>query len=67
MGKPLYTRQMVWVCRCGQCRFGVLQKNALGEDIVICENPDPPWLEPISIMPDWYCADGEWRDDGAVD
>lgn len=52
----------VRVVRCQDCRFGVLAKNGYGEDIVICENPDPPSIEKFVIMPGWYCADGERRE-----
>ena len=55
------------VIRCRDCKYGELRKNARGEDIVICKNPDPPWLEEIAIMPDWYCADAELTEkDGAT-
>ena len=50
------------IVRCRDCIFGVPTINALGEDIVICENPDRAWLDQIAIMPDWYCADGERRE-----
>lgn len=59
-------KDYVRVVRCRECQFGVLTKNGLGEDIVICENPDSPALEQIAVMPDWYCADGERRDDDAL-
>ena len=55
------------VIRCRDCCFGVLTKNSNDEDIVICENPDSPAVEQISIMPDWFCADGERRDDDGKD
>ena len=51
--------EMSKVIRCRNCKYGEHGKNARGEDIVICKNPDPPWLEEIAIMPDWYCADAE--------
>ena len=55
------------VIRCRDCKYGKHRKNARGEDIVICKNPDSPWLEEISIMPDWYCADAELTEkDGAT-
>ena len=58
---------MVYVVRCKDCKFGILTKNGLGDDIVICENPDSPAVEQIAITPDWFCANGERRDEDAAD
>ena len=64
-GNPL---DMVHVVRCRYCKFGVLTKNRHGQDIVLCENPDfYTAIEHIALMPDWFCADGERRDDDATD
>ena len=49
--------------RCEDCKYGEPCKNALGENCVICKNPDAPWLDNILIMPNWYCADGERREE----
>lgn len=66
MDKPFYTRQMVWVCRCRQCKYGEMTTNGFGEDGCICVNKSSPVMEAGWIVPpDWYCADGEWRDEDA--
>lgn len=49
--------------RCRDCIYGCLSKNARGEDIVFCENPDLDEAMDIFVNEsDWYCADGERRD-----
>ena len=64
-GNPL---DMVHVVRCKDCRWGEWTKNCRGEDVVICNNTWSPISETCGIVkPNWYCADGERRDEDAKD
>ena len=52
------------VVRCKDCKYGEPETNGFGEDMVMCQNKQNPigyedWLMP----PEFYCADGERRDD----
>lgn len=53
---------------CRNCKHGTPTKNARGEAVIKCE--EICWLcrLPRLMEPDWYCADGERRDeDGSAD
>ena len=59
MDKPNYTSQLVWVVRCEKCRWWDKEQSTDGfkgfcENIGACTHPN------------WYCADGEWRDEDEV-
>jgi hypothetical protein len=56
------------VVRCRDCKYGEPDTNGLGEDMVMCQNKlnpigDGDWLMP----PEFFCADGERRDDDGKD
>ena len=55
---------VVRVVRCKDCRYGEPEENTSHEAMVMCQNKQNPvgyddWI----VAPDWYCADGERRDD----
>ena len=63
-----YTSDRVSVVRCKDCKYGEPDTNGCGEDMVMCQyklNPvgNEYWLMP----PEWFCADGERRDEDATD
>ena len=51
------------VVRCRDCKHGEPTHNARGEAVIKCE--EICWLcrLPRLMEPDWFCADGERRDD----
>lgn len=56
------------VVRCRDCKYGEPDTNGNGEDMVMCHYKQNPigfedWLMP----PEWFCADGERRDEDATD
>ena len=55
------------VVRCRDCKYGEPTKNARGEAVIKCE--EICWLcrLPRLMEPDWFCADGERRDNDAAD
>lgn len=57
----------VEVVRCRDCKYGEPTHNAHGEAVIKCE--EICWLcrLPRLMEPDWFCADGERRDDDAAD
>ena len=58
MSNPLYIKQMVWVCRCRQCKHYHRNVHDRGDDSY-CDKLN------MERDADWYCADGEWRDEDA--
>lgn len=59
-----HTGDMVAVVRCKDCKHGEPDTNGLGEDMVMCQNQQNPigfeyWL----MSPDWFCPNGERRED----
>ena len=64
--KDMPTIDAVPVVRCKDCRWGKWLKNWRGEDMVICGNKESPVSETYRLVePDWYCADGEMREEYA--
>lgn len=64
-GEP--TVDAVPVVRCADCKFMEHAVNGKGKHGYCCSNSDSPvdnnrWLEP-----DWYCADGERRENDGND
>ena len=58
----------VSVVRCKDCKYGEQETNGFEEDMVMCQNKQNPigyedWLMP----PEFFCADGERRDEDAAD
>jgi hypothetical protein len=56
------------VVRCKDCKYGEMRKNCYGDDMVDCSNPDSPvrdYALSALFRPDWFCADGERREDDA--
>lgn len=53
------------VVRCRDCKWGIVTTDEDCEHIIAyCNNPDcPVWEADIAVKPDWYCADGERRDE----
>ncbi len=49
---------------CKDCRHGEPVKNGAEEDCIQCNNDDL-LLDGNVNFPDWFCADGERRDDDA--
>lgn len=65
VGRPSWCPIKGELVRCGECKYGVHETNAVGDDMVMCENVYNPvgvdnWLMP----PEWYCADGERKGGG---
>lgn len=55
---------VVSVVRCRECKYGTLEKNAKGEDMVECWNKDCPCsFHAYLIPPNWFCAEGERREE----
>ena len=69
MDKPKYTSQLVWVVRCKNCKYYAVSK--LKRDYTEDKRYKPSvcikGMYAVHRSPDWYCADGEWRDEDAVD
>lgn len=61
------TIDAVPVVRCRDCVYGCLSQNVCGEDRVFCENPDFEGMDYLVNEPDWFCADGERRNDNGKD
>jgi hypothetical protein len=55
------------VIRCRDCKHGEPTKNARDEAVIKCK--EICWLcrLPRLMEPDWYCADGERRDNNGTD
>ena len=51
------------VIRCRDCKYGEPTKNARGEAAIKCEEICRLCRLPRLMAPDWFCADGERRDD----
>ena len=51
--------------RCENCKWGSPEKNAKGEDMIACANSDSHVDINMLLPPGWYCADGEWREEGS--
>ena len=58
------TNDVVKVVRCKDCRYGEPEENTNHEVMVMCQNKqNPVGYDDLLMAPDWYCADGERRDD----
>ena len=58
----------VGVIRCKDCKYGEEETNGNGEDMVMCTNKlNPIGFEDWLMPPEFYCANGERRenDDGS--
>lgn len=51
------------VVRCKYCKWGEPTKNAYGEDRIICGNDDTYIDRYITVPADWFCADGERKEE----
>lgn len=58
-----YTKRDEELVRCKDCRWGEPTKNAYGEDRIICGNNDTYIDRYITVPADWFCAEGERRED----
>ena len=58
MDKPNYTSQLVWVVRCKNCKYYNAEKK-----LCIHHELAPDWNWYFFTEPNWYCADGEWKDE----
>ena len=57
------TIDAVQVVRCKDCRWGEPTKNAYDEDRIICGN-DATYIDRyITVPANWFCADGERKED----
>ena len=58
----VYTSEMVPVVRCGNCEHSYFASNRVpDEQCWACGKHG------IDVTPDWFCADGERRDDDGED
>jgi len=48
---------------CKNCRFGARALNVLDEERISCECPGPFVNKELLLPLDWYCADGEAKQD----
>ena len=53
----------VQVVRCKDCRWGDWSRNGKGEEMVLCYNGDTGIEDGYLHEPDWFCAEGERRED----
>ena len=59
----VYISDCVPVVRCKDCANGEPTKNAVGEAVIKCYEICGLCGLPRLMEPDWFCADGERRDD----
>ena len=57
------TVDAVPVVRCKDCKHSEHIKNAKGEDCAVCWNNKAPVFHEWCVPIDWFCADGEKRDE----
>ena len=57
-------REQQKVVRCKDCKYGEPVKNVLGEDRYECCLPESYVISDLALPPEWYCADGEVKEDG---
>lgn len=57
--------EMVEVVRCKDCRFGEPTKNMRGENRYACINYRTGIDPDFTHKPDWFCADGEKKDESS--
>ena len=64
-GKAIATmlRQEQELVRCRDCKHGEWSKNALKEDMIFCYNGDTGIEDGYLHEPDWFCAEGERKDE----
>ena len=58
---------LIRVVRCKDCVHGEPTHNARGEAVIKCWEICSLCKIPRLMEPDWYCADGERRDDDGND
>ena len=60
------TSEMHPVVRCQDCKYGKPTTNGVGQAVIKCWNICVLCGVPRLLELDWYCADGERRDEGGI-